>query len=292
VDDQSTDNTVAVVEQFSDARLKLLVNHHNLGAAGTRNRALREAKGKWIAILDSDDWYAQDRLEKLLAIADAENADMIADDLYFIRDGELSPWSTLIRESKELLCTTKQISSTYFVKTDMHGQQGLHLGLTKPLIRRDFLQRENIEYNSNFSGVEDYWLYLMCLINGARFILWPEPYYFYRSRPGSHLAQSKLKHINQCEKAISNLMQNELAQKVPDLLHCLNRSMKCLMQYKHYYNVVEPLKRKEFSQAAIAACENPGFLVHLIKQMPAILKRRVQYYVLHDRSVLGTFSLR
>ena len=68
VDDCSTDNTDDVVAQFSgDSRIKYIKNSKNSGAAESRNRALREAKGKWIAFLDSDDLWAPDKLEKQIA---------------------------------------------------------------------------------------------------------------------------------------------------------------------------------------------------------------------------------
>lgn len=61
VDDCSTDDTDAVVKQYLvDNRIHYLKNEKNRGAAVSRNCALREAKGKWIAFLDSDDlWYPQ-----------------------------------------------------------------------------------------------------------------------------------------------------------------------------------------------------------------------------------------
>ncbi len=63
VDDCSTDNTDEIVEQFlTDKRIKYLKNEHNSGAAVSRNRALREAKGKWIAFLDSDDLWMPEKL--------------------------------------------------------------------------------------------------------------------------------------------------------------------------------------------------------------------------------------
>ena len=55
VDDCSTDNSVEVIRSFDEPRIKLLKNEINSGAAISRNYALREAKGKWIAFLDSDD---------------------------------------------------------------------------------------------------------------------------------------------------------------------------------------------------------------------------------------------
>lgn len=68
VDDCSTDNTDEVVKPFlSDDRIKYMKNETNSGAAISRNRALREAEGKWIAFLDSDDLWLPEKLEKQIA---------------------------------------------------------------------------------------------------------------------------------------------------------------------------------------------------------------------------------
>lgn len=65
VDDCSTDNTDEVVRPFlTDGRIRYLKNEQNSGAAISRNRALREAKGKWVAFLDSDDLWLPEKLEK------------------------------------------------------------------------------------------------------------------------------------------------------------------------------------------------------------------------------------
>ena len=67
VDDCSTDNTEELVASFKDDRIKYFRNKKNNGAALTRNRALREAKGEWIAFLDSDDLWMAEKIEKQLA---------------------------------------------------------------------------------------------------------------------------------------------------------------------------------------------------------------------------------
>ncbi|MBQ2773416.1 MAG: glycosyltransferase family 2 protein [Clostridia bacterium] len=65
VDDCSTDETDDVVKPYLvDQRITYLKNEKNSGAAISRNRALREAKGKWIAFLDSDDLWVPDKLSK------------------------------------------------------------------------------------------------------------------------------------------------------------------------------------------------------------------------------------
>ncbi len=63
VDDCSSDNTDKVVASFKDNRIKYFHNEKNSGAALTRNKALREAQGEWIAFLDSDDLWMPEKLE-------------------------------------------------------------------------------------------------------------------------------------------------------------------------------------------------------------------------------------
>lgn len=67
VDDCSIDNTDEIIATFTDSRIRYLKNEHNSGAAVSRNRALKEAKGKWIAFLDSDDVWHPEKLEKQIS---------------------------------------------------------------------------------------------------------------------------------------------------------------------------------------------------------------------------------
>ena len=66
VDDCSTDNTDQVFASFNDDRIRYLKNKKNSGAALTRNKAIREARGEWIAFLDSDDlWFPKKLRDRL-----------------------------------------------------------------------------------------------------------------------------------------------------------------------------------------------------------------------------------
>ena len=68
-DDCSTDNTAELVAEFAvkDSRIKYECNPKNSGAAITRNNALKRAKGRWIAFLDSDDLWLPGKLERQVA---------------------------------------------------------------------------------------------------------------------------------------------------------------------------------------------------------------------------------
>lgn len=67
VDDCSIDHTEKVVFSFKDDRIRYFRNEENVGAALARNRAMREARGEWIAFLDSDDLWMPEKLEKQIA---------------------------------------------------------------------------------------------------------------------------------------------------------------------------------------------------------------------------------
>ncbi|WP_335920953.1 glycosyltransferase family 2 protein [Shewanella algae] len=63
-DDNSSDNTVSILNEYvaKNSRIKLFKNAQNLGAGGSRNRSIKEAKGRYIAFLDSDDLWLEHKL--------------------------------------------------------------------------------------------------------------------------------------------------------------------------------------------------------------------------------------
>lgn len=67
VDDGSTDESLDVLAGFSDSRLRVF-SQSNQGAHAAINRGLREARSKYLAILNSDDAYHPARLEKALRV--------------------------------------------------------------------------------------------------------------------------------------------------------------------------------------------------------------------------------
>lgn len=68
VNDCSTDNTKEICEayEFREKRIQLINLEENLGVAGARNIAIERSLGKYIAFLDSDDLWKNDKLEKQL----------------------------------------------------------------------------------------------------------------------------------------------------------------------------------------------------------------------------------
>ena len=69
VDDRSTDNTKEIVEEYvkADDRIKYTCLEENSGAAVARTTAMELANGEYMAFLDSDDIWSEDKLEKQLS---------------------------------------------------------------------------------------------------------------------------------------------------------------------------------------------------------------------------------
>lgn len=284
VDDCSSDRTVQIVSSFDDPRLKLLKNSENMGAGGARNKAIGVARGEWIAVLDSDDWYAPQRLEVLVNLAETKNVDFIADDSYLIEDGVSTPWSTIIRESGIKVSSIQQFEAAEFILTDIEGKPGLRLGFTKPLFRRQFLIEHQIKYEK-IKVTQDFWFDMQCFLHGAKFFLVPKPYYFYRARPGSLVSSDKIGRMKEeCEVIERFLPQNHdyIAQN-PKVLAALNLKMSETRIWLDYYLVIEPLKQGKVLVCLQGIISNPAVIKHFISNIPQLVARRWHSLLLNNR---------
>ena len=79
VNDCSKDRTAELVKGIAatDGRVRLISNVKNSGVSFTRKHGLEEANGSWIAILDSDDAWAPEKLEKQIELQNRTNADLL-----------------------------------------------------------------------------------------------------------------------------------------------------------------------------------------------------------------------
>lgn len=79
VDDCSQDSTLEIANHYAamDSRIRVLNNLKNMGASKTRHSAVQAALGEWLAFLDSDDAWAEDKLEKQVKLQKQRNARLV-----------------------------------------------------------------------------------------------------------------------------------------------------------------------------------------------------------------------
>lgn len=284
VDDASTDSTLAIARSFSDSRIKIISNQDNRGVSYSRNRGLEIAQGEWIALLDSDDWYAPQRLAKLLLAAKQTNADLIADDLYLIRDHHLQPWSTLLQEKEQTIATFQTIDAIALLKSDrpnpINAKRNWSLGYTKPLLRREFLLQHHIKYNETIHVGEDFILYLECLSKQARFILLPQAYYYYRTREASLSTRKPTEYLSDsCDLIYICIHQEIKFNGNSPLLKILFENLIIYQKRLAYYRVIEAIKQKQIFEAVKQILHNPYTLGTLVFKLIGIVQTKFRSIV-------------
>ena len=111
VDDRSTDNTQEIAASFHDDRIRFFQNEVNFGAAVSRNRALREARGRWIAFLDSDDIWKPEKLEHQLSFMEEGGYSFTYTDYRIQLNGK---WLPYISTSPNKVNKRKMFDYCYF----------------------------------------------------------------------------------------------------------------------------------------------------------------------------------
>lgn len=180
-DDGSDDDSLACAEAAAegDPRLVIIRGGSRTGPAATRNRALALARGAWIAVVDNDDYIHPERLERLLAAAERDGADIAADDLLTFYQNEASPPHAHLRGA--LAKRPHWISAAAYERSNRLLSGHRALGYLKPIFRRSF----NARYNEDLRIGEDSDLILRLLVGGARMRIYPELGYFYRKHAAS-----------------------------------------------------------------------------------------------------------
>jgi glycosyltransferase involved in cell wall biosynthesis len=89
VDDGSDDNNllVRIVNQFDDSRIQVLFQKQNLGGGAARNIGMLAAKGEYIAFLDSDDEWENNKLEKQVEFHKNKSKHLVSYTKSVIHDG-------------------------------------------------------------------------------------------------------------------------------------------------------------------------------------------------------------
>lgn len=143
-DDGSTDNTLAVAEEYRGRhtdKIKLLQNEKNLGLNKTLNRCLGAATGEYIARMDGDDVSLPERLEKEVAFLDANPnyAIVSCPMIYFDENGDWGRGSSIPSpEAKDFVTGTPFCHAPCMVRIEAYKAVGGYSENPKTLRAEDY----------------------------------------------------------------------------------------------------------------------------------------------------------
>lgn len=266
-DDASPDDSVAraVDRQVQDPRIKLVLADSNGGPARCRNRALEAARGQWIAIVDSDDLIHPERFERLLAAAERADVDIVADDLlHFHEDG--SPSQLLLPDHQQ---APLEIGPREWI---LAGERGTPpLGYIKPMIRATLLA--GLRYDETLRIGEDYDLVLRLLLGGARLLIVPEPWYFYRRHESSFSHRNSVADL----EAMIASQRGFMAAAGPftsEVTAAFERRLRSLNEAVGFEQLVAAIKQRDFGRMTGAIARHPGAALRLARSASERLSRR------------------
>ncbi len=151
VDDCSTDNSVNVIESYTDKRIKLIKNKENMGLTKSLNIAIKSAKGEFIARMDADDISLPQRFEK--------QVEFLTHNPEFIACGTAIKIIGGQKEGKIIRRTIPDIETFR-----IYLLFGNYPNIAHPtaMFNHSLLKKHNIEYDEKYLLAQDYKMWVNC----------------------------------------------------------------------------------------------------------------------------------
>ena len=187
VDDLGPDKSIDIVREIKAShpkgeRIRILTQPRNMGCWAARNRILDEAQGKYLLLVDSDDFLSEDAVEKMYDAAEkyqteavygsVESVDEEGNSANFSQGDMKLPFKTLLGPNELANYANQNLHAT------------LYNFIWNVFLRMDFLKKHNLRFHeTRFADDILFETDMQPLIERA--VLLPDDTYYYVLRPGS-----------------------------------------------------------------------------------------------------------
>ncbi|MDD2273215.1 MAG: glycosyltransferase [Desulfuromonadaceae bacterium] len=186
VDDKSTDNSVAIAEEFNDRRIRFFNNTRNMGQANTLNNGIEKATGKYVTFAHGDDIWLNSFLERHVTLLDQHSGVNVSHARAHSVDEAGNVSSGPLKNEKHPYAITDHQTA---LKRLMRGSY-----LTTPTA---FLRKSSLPYfNNRFVFACDWELWLRLAAAGNDFLYIDEPLIYYRHSPNNVTSTATKTGIN------------------------------------------------------------------------------------------------
>lgn len=197
IDDGCNQDTVRILESYVDDRIRLIHNVSNLGLTKSLNIALKAANGKYIARMDADDVSYKQRLQKQYE--------------YMEQHQDVDVLGSWYRIGNSIRKCEGTISSEWRWVRMLFGNHGIvH---STAFIRRNFLDKNCLEYDETMKKAQDYKLWVDCLKHGAKIRVYPEALICYRIHDG------QISNVQEAEQLyfVQHIREGLIQEIYPDI---------------------------------------------------------------------------
>lgn len=265
VDDGSTDNTPEIAQRFEadDERVRVLANEVNVGPGASRNKGIDAARGEWIALLDADDRWLPERLERLSPLF--ADADVLSDDVVIEEDGK--------RPRRLLASNGFRVAAPVRLSAADLARYGL--GLLQPVVRKRFLSEHGIRFDESFRIGEDFSLCVELLLAGARWTQVGDAYYVYRRRHGS-VTSGRREHLEGRLASDSALLARADVRAVPELARLLEERVSWLRDLVQLLTLAELAQARKWKPLARMLRSSPRLALTAARHGYHVARRRIR----------------
>jgi len=267
-DDGSSDATWETILDWlpRDGRIRGLRNKSNSAKSATMNRAIPFARGRWIAILDADDWFHADRLKNLIALGEKWNVHAVADNQIFHDALAMSvtgsAWSIGTTEW-QLECDDYLIGS--------HAYESFNLGMLKPIVSAEFIRETGLTYDEAAKRGQDFFYLLRLFLLGGRAVVSDAAYYFYTmpfgsaSRKWSH-AMRRRYDFQLAYTITQTYVVDEIQNLTPRQMYYLKLRSRRMRALEHYFRAREALGERNWTQFFTNILQHPEMLNYVARR--------------------------
>jgi len=245
IDDGSTDGTADYVASAYGhlPQIKCHSLQVNGGPSAARNVGIEMARGRWLAILDSDDRFAPDRIEKLLEVGERESLDLVTDNQLYFDDST----KTVFQAALTVPGDHVRLDAALLVRNDGPPLR-FSFGALKPFMRREFLMSHRLTYPVELRIGEDFVFLFRVLQRGAEAWLVADQLYIYTVPKARARAASAKTRTNYGKGNIESLMDananlstsllpDSRAQDLADLIEQRYRRFSCAQALRDVKNL-------------------------------------------------------
>jgi succinoglycan biosynthesis protein ExoO len=268
VDDCSSDGTYEYLQKLAkeEPRIRVFSTERNGGPSAARNVAIEQSRGDWIAVLDSDDAFREDRLELMTRAASEVGAEMIFDNLVY-RDANAGVETGIALRDLDS-STLKPITLAELINGERPGTK-LKLGFLKPVVRREFLNQHQLRYDTRVRLAEDFDLYARILLAGGTAWLYGAPMYVYTTQVGhvSGVRSSATRTLYEPEVRVQlfeRLIADHRAYITEQDLRLLERGRKWQQFYADAHDLGRYRREGNWSAFGVLAVRHPRALLRFV----------------------------
>ena len=229
-DNNSTDNSSSIIKSYKDSRIKYYKSSKKISLASARNKALDKIKGSYVAFLDVDDYWTNNKLISQIKNMVKNNTKASYTNFFVKRD--FIPTLTKYKD--------KNLNSGFVYKNFIDSYD---VGFLTFMISADIIKKNKIKFNTKFEIISDF-EFVMKICKKFKLSVCDETLGVYRFHNESYSSKNVNKHIIELREWIKKEQIKETKNNKISY-SSINKKIK-LLEYKNFIKDKNNHKTKEF----------------------------------------------